>query len=54
MTDDEMRIKIEAHWASSDVNDFDAEHRAKLSRMPNVSRSIASSAAVICGSASWY
>ncbi|MFV8173687.1 nuclear transport factor 2 family protein [Mycolicibacterium peregrinum] len=27
MTDDEMRIKIEAHWASSDVNDFDAEHR---------------------------
>ncbi|MCV7205525.1 hypothetical protein B7435_21185 [Mycolicibacterium peregrinum] len=27
MTDDEVRIKIEAHWASSDVNDFDAEHR---------------------------
>ena len=27
MADDELRAAIEAHWASSDVNDFDAEHQ---------------------------
>jgi hypothetical protein len=27
MDDDNLRTALEAHWASSDVNDFDAEHR---------------------------
>ncbi|WP_029107959.1 nuclear transport factor 2 family protein [Mycobacterium sp. URHD0025] len=27
MADDNLRTALEAHWASSDVNDFDAEHR---------------------------
>ncbi|CAJ1499966.1 nuclear transport factor 2 family protein [[Mycobacterium] holstebronense] len=27
MTDDDIRAALEAHWASSDRNDFDAEHR---------------------------
>lgn len=27
MTDDNLRTALEAHWASSDKNDFDAEHR---------------------------
>lgn len=27
MTDDDIRAALEAHWASSDVDDFDAEHR---------------------------
>ncbi|MEZ0051609.1 hypothetical protein ABIA30_002617 [Mycobacterium sp. MAA66] len=27
MTDSDVRDALEAHWAASDVNDFDAEHR---------------------------
>lgn len=27
MADDNLRGALEAHWASSDMNDFDAEHR---------------------------
>ncbi|MEV0673221.1 nuclear transport factor 2 family protein [Mycobacterium sp. NPDC050441] len=27
MADDDVRTALEAHWASSDVNDFGAEHR---------------------------
>lgn len=27
MADDNVRAKLDAHWASSDVNDFDAEHQ---------------------------
>lgn len=27
MADDNVRAALEAHWASSDRNDFDAEHR---------------------------
>lgn len=27
MADDNLRAVLEAHWASSDMNDFDAEHR---------------------------
>ncbi|NKZ15364.1 nuclear transport factor 2 family protein [Mycolicibacterium septicum DSM 44393] len=27
MADDNVRAALEAHWASSDMNDFDAEHR---------------------------
>lgn len=27
MNDDDVRDALEAHWAASDANDFDAEHR---------------------------
>lgn len=27
MADDDIRAALEAHWASSDANDFEAEHR---------------------------
>ena len=27
MADDDVRTALEEHWASSDVNDFDTEHR---------------------------
>jgi hypothetical protein len=27
MNDDDVRAALEAHWAASDANDFDAEHR---------------------------
>ncbi|MUL45828.1 nuclear transport factor 2 family protein [Mycobacterium sp. CBMA293] len=27
MNDNELRVALEAHWAASDANDFDAEHR---------------------------
>ncbi len=27
MDEDNLRTAVEAHWASSDMNDFDAEHR---------------------------